>query len=419
MIPFSPPFISKEVIEEVVESLESGWITTGPKVLKLEHEISKISNIENVLCVNSWTSAAILTFNWFGLDKDDEVIVPVYTYSATAISVLQAGAKIVMVDIGDDFNINIDLIAGAITNKTKVIMPVDFAGLPADYSALFSLVHSPKIKSLYTPNNKNQQKLGRILIAADAAHSLGATFYNETHACLADFTIFSLHAVKNFTTAEGGAVAINLPSEFNNKEVYGDMRLRSLNCQTKDAFAKSKPGNWKYDIIGPGLKINLPDVNAAIGLGQLIHFKSLMARRKNIFLKYTKEFSKYDWAKLPTSSYDDVESSYHPFPLRFPDLNEIQRDRLIEIISLKEVAVNVHFIPMPMLTYFRNLGYDISDFPVAYRNYSTEISIPLYPQLSDDSVDYIISTVVNSYKTLREEFQYFNTDLKKVVTHIC
>tara|TARA_R110000765_G_scaffold203824_7_gene308916 strand:- start:2074 stop:3288 length:1215 start_codon:yes stop_codon:yes gene_type:complete len=403
MIPFSPPFISREVIDEVVDSLESGWITTGPKVLKLEKEISKIANIDNVVCVNSWTSGAILTFYWFGLGKDDEVIVPVYTYSATAISVIHAGAKIVMVDIGDDFNINIKKVEEAITDKTKAIMPVDFAGLPADYSALFNLVNTPKIKSIYTPNNENQKKIGRILIVSDAAHSLGASFYNEKHKCLADLTIYSLHAVKNFTTAEGGAIAINLPSEFDNEKVYKEMRLLSLNCQTKDALAKTKPGNWKYDIIGLGLKINMPDVNAAIGLGQLIHFKSLSARRKEIFKRYSLGFSKYDWAKLPKSSYGDVESSYHLFPLRFPNLDEPKRDRLIELISLKEVAVNVHFIPMPMLTYFKHLGFNIIDYPVAYKNYSTEISIPLYPQLTDESVDFIIETVVSSYQTLMSE----------------
>lgn len=400
MIPFSPPFISKEVIAEVVDSLESGWITTGPKVLKLEKEIAKISNIDNVVCVNSWTSGAILTFNWFGLEKDDEIIVPVYTYSATAISVIHAGAKVVMVDIGDDFNINIDLIEKAITDKTKVILPVDFAGLPADYSRLINLVNSDKIKSIYKPKNENQKKLGRILIVSDAAHSLGASFYNENHKCQADITIYSLHAVKNFTTAEGGAVALNLPVNFDNEQIYKEMRLLSLNCQTKDALAKTKPGNWKYDIIGLGLKINMPDVNAAIGLGQLIHFKSMSERRKEIFKTYSAAFGQYDWAKLPLSTYGEVESSYHLFPLRFPSLNEEQRDKLIQLISEKDIAVNVHFIPMPMLTYFKHLGFNIEDYPVAYKNYSTEISIPLYPQLTDVEVQTIINVVVSSYNDL-------------------
>ena len=400
MIPFSPPFISKEVIDEVVDSLESGWITTGPKVRNLEAKIAEINHLDNVLCVNSWTSAAILALTWFGLDKDDEVIIPAYTYSATALAVIHAGAKVVMVDVGDDFNISIEAIRKAITPNTKVIIPVDFAGYPADYNNILSLVKSKEVLEIYNPKNDLQKSLGRILIMADAAHSFGAHYYNNDKRCNADIISYSLHAVKNITSAEGGALGINLPKPFNNTDVKNEMKLMSLNCQTKDAFAKAIAGNWKYDIVGLGLKINMPDVNAAIALGQLKDYEFIYSRRKEIFKKYTKEFSKYDWLVLPLSKKENEESSYHLYPIRIPSLTEDKRDLLIQLISKKEIAVNVHFIPLPMLTYFKGLGFAIKDFPVAYKNYSTEISLPLYPQLSDIDISTIIKGVVDAFHEL-------------------
>ncbi|MGC1514932.1 MAG: aminotransferase class I/II-fold pyridoxal phosphate-dependent enzyme, partial [Maribacter sp.] len=318
MIPFSPPFICKEVIDEVVDALQSGWITTGPKVRELEKQISEINHIEDVLCVNSWTSAAIMALTWFGLDEEDEVIIPAYTYSATALSVIHAGAKVVMVDVAEDFNMNVAALIAAITPNTKVIMPVDFGGLPADYLAIQELISSKEIQALYRPKSALQEKLGRILIVADAAHSFGARFYAKNEKCAADLVIYSLHAVKNISSAEGGALAVNLPTPFDNVAVKNEMKLLSLNCQTKDAFAKAIAGNWKYDIVGLGLKINMPDVNAAIAIGQLKHYTFLSERRKHIFNMYVQRFSAYDWIQLPLAHTAYATSSFHLFPIRIP-----------------------------------------------------------------------------------------------------
>lgn len=248
-IPFSPPYIDDDVINEVTESLRSGWITTGPKVKALEEEICKISGASRALGVNSWTSGAILVLRWLGLQPGDEVIVPAYTYSATALAVLWAGGKPVMVDSGDDFNISVEAIRHAITPRTKAILPVDIAGFPCDYKAIMSLVAEPKVKALFNATSDIQRKLGRIIVISDSAHSIGAHYEGRRSGSETDIAIFSLHAVKNITTAEGGAICLNMPAPFDNDKLYAEMRLLSLNCQTKDAFTKSKAGGWRYDII--------------------------------------------------------------------------------------------------------------------------------------------------------------------------
>lgn len=394
-ISFSPPYIDDDVISEVVDSLNSGWITTGPKVKALESEIKKMSNAQEVLCVNSWTSGAIMMLKWLGVKQDDEVIIPAYTYSATALAVLHAGAKPVMVDSGDDFNISIDAVKQAITPKTKAIIPVDIAGFPCDYDALMNLVKSPAVKSLYTPESENQEKIGRILVMNDAAHSLGAKYKENTPTgSETDVAIFSLHAVKNVTTAEGGAICLNLQFPFNNEELYKELRQMSLNCQTKDAFSKSKAGGWRYDITGLGMKINMADVNAAIGLSQIRKYSTLLDKRKNIFALYNDAFQQYDWAIIPPSQSKGRETSYHIYALRIKNITEETRDAIIDEITKFDVAVNVHFIPMPMLTFFRELGYDINNYPIAYNNYKSEISLPIYPQLSNEQVQYVIESVV-------------------------
>jgi len=401
-ISFSPPYIDDSVIDEVVDCLKSGWITTGPKVKALEQEIKTICSAKEVLCVNSWTSGAILMLRWLGLKEGDEVIVPAYTYAATALAVLHAGALPVMVDASEDFNISVDAIRKAITPRTKAIIPVDFAGFPCDYESIMSLISEDHILSIFSPNSPVQQKIGRIMVISDAAHSLGANINNK---CVRkgiepDVTIFSLHAVKNITTAEGGAICLNLPYPFDNSELYGLLRQMTLNCQTKDAFSKSKAGGWKYDIIDFGMKINLPDVNAAIGLAQIRKLQTIIQNRKRIFTTYNIAFSKFNWAILPPSIEKGKESSYHIYALRINNITEQQRDDIIDEIAKKEMAVNVHFIPLPMLSFFRNKGYDIIDFPQSYKNFSQEISLPLYPQLSDDEVDYVISTVKNAYEKI-------------------
>ncbi|WP_367913177.1 DegT/DnrJ/EryC1/StrS family aminotransferase [Leadbetterella sp. DM7] len=401
MIPFSPPFINDKVIDEVVDSLKSGWITTGPKVKELEQEIKKFSGAKEVLCVNSWTSGAILMLRWLGLKEGDEVVVPAYTYSATALAVYHAGGTPVMVDVTEDFNISIDSIRKAITTKTKAILPVDIAGFPCDYEEIMKLVNEEGVRRLYKAESEVQEKIGRIMVINDAAHSLGATYSegvrtgNET-----DIAIFSLHAVKNVTTAEGGAICLNLPEPFKNEKLYKQLRQMSLNCQTKDAFSKSKAGGWRYDITGLGMKINMADINAAIGLAQMRIYPELLKERKRIFDKYNAAFSNEQWAIVPPSVVKGKESSYHIYALRIKDINEEQRDKIIEEIAKAGVAVNVHFIPMPMLTFFKEKGYKIDDYPQAYNNYKGEISLPIYPQLTDSQVDYIIEVVKKSYEVI-------------------
>ncbi len=400
MIPFSPPYIDDSIIDEVVDSLKSGWITTGPKVRRLEEEVSRYVDIPNVLCINSWTSGAIMILRWLGLEKGDEVIIPAYTYSATALAVIHAGGKPILVDVGEDFNIDVQKIIKAITPKTKAIMPVDFAGYPCDYDELKAIVEGDGVKSKFKPSSENQEKLGRILILSDAAHSLGAMYKGNSVGPQADITIFSFHAVKNITTAEGGAIALNLPQPFDNLKLYKDLKMMSLNCQTKDAFSKSKAGGWRYDIVGLGMKINMADVNAAIGLGQIRLYKGLLDRRKAIFNRYIDNFTNLSWAIIPPHRTDNKESSYHIFPIRIKDFGEDKRDKMIELITEKGVAVNVHFIPLPMLSYFKGLGYEIDEYPFAYQNFIHEISLPIYPQLTDDQVDIVSKAVIDSYNEI-------------------
>ena len=399
---FSPPYIDDDVINEVVDSLRSGWITTGPKVKALEQEIKNLSNAQEVLCVNSWTSGAIMMLRWLGVKEGDEVIVPAYTYSATALAVMHAGGKPVMVDSEDDFNISVEAIRKAITPRTKAIIPVDVAGFPCDYDAIMSLVKEPEVKSQFVAETDNQQKLERILVLNDAAHSLGAWYKKGMRTgSETDIAIFSLHAVKNVTTAEGGAICLNLPEPFDNAALYSELHRMSLNCQTKDAFSKSKAGGWRYDIVGFGMKINMADVNASIGLAQIRKYEKLLIDRKRVFEIYDKAFSKCEWAILPPSEVGDKKTSYHIYALRIKDFSEEQRDAMIEEIAKKDVAVNVHFIPMPMLSFFKQLGYNIEDYPVAYNNYKHEISLPIYPQLTKEEVDYVVESVIEAYDKVR------------------
>jgi dTDP-4-amino-4,6-dideoxygalactose transaminase len=402
-ISFAPPYIDDTVINEVVDSLKSGWITTGPKVKALEEEIKKFSAAREVLCVNSWTSGAIMMLRWLGVKPGDEVIVPAYTYSATALAVLHAGAKPVMVDCGEDFNILVEAIRKAITPKTKAIIPVDIAGFPCDYDAIMSIVKEEKKLTMFQPSSPVQQKLGRILVMNDAAHSLGAWYNKDIRTgSETDVAIFSLHAVKNITTAEGGAICLNLPAPFDNSELYKELRQMTLNCQTKDAFSKSKAGGWRYDIVGLGMKINMADVNAAIGLAQMRQYPELLKERKRVFKAYNDTFRKYDWAILPPSEKNGKESSYHIYALRIKDITEEHRDAIIEEIAKQEVAVNVHFIPMPMFSFFKNQGYGIADYPQSYKNFACEISLPIYPQLTDEEVDFVIKTVKEGYEKVMQ-----------------
>jgi dTDP-4-amino-4,6-dideoxygalactose transaminase len=398
-IPFSPPYIDQDIINEVVDSLSSGWVTSGPKVKALEEEICKLTNVPRSVCVNSWTSGAILVMKWFGIKEGDEVIVPAYTYSATALAVLHCGAIPVMVDITNDFTIDVNAIEKAITPKTKIIMPVDIAGWPCDYDAINNLVKKEFIKQQFNAESDKQSLLGRLLVISDAAHSIGA-FYNGLPAGkLTDLTIFSFHAVKNITTAEGGAICLNLPENFDNEQEYKLMKLYTLNGQNKDAFTKSQAGGWKYDILFAGLKVNMPDVCAAIGLAQIRKYDTyLINERERVARSYHSFFSQYDKFELPLLEDTNRKSCFHLYALRLNNCNEEQRDLIIEEITQKGIAVNVHFIPMPMLTVFKNLDYNIDNFPISFNNYSREISLPIYPQLTNDEVEYICKSVLISYE---------------------
>lgn len=399
-IPFSPPFIDQDIIDEVNDSLLSGWITTGPKVASLEKELQAYTKAKSVNCVNSWTSGAILTMRWLGLKPGDEVIIPSYTYCATAMAVMDAGAKPIMVDITNNLTIDLDEIRKAITPRTKVIIPVDLGGVPCDYIGIKNLIESKEIKDKYTANSRVQEKLGRILLLSDSAHSLGAMLENKTVAEIADVTILSLHAVKNITSAEGGAICLNLPSAFDNDELYKELRILSLNGQTKDAFTKTQAGAWRYDIVAHGMKINMPDVNAAIALAQLRKYDYLLSERKRVYERYSELLKEYHWAILPEQDSDKLKTSYHLYPLRINPISEEQRDKLIQYMAERDIATNVHYIPMPMLTLFKEMGYKIEDYPVAFENYKREISLPIYPQLTDIQIDYIVKNLVEGYYSL-------------------
>jgi dTDP-4-amino-4,6-dideoxygalactose transaminase len=398
-IPFSPPYIDQNVLNEVQDSLKSGWITTGPKVKSLEELVSFYTKAPNCLCVNSATSGLMLSLAWYGIRPGDEVIIPAYTYAATALAVLHIGATPVMVDINEDFNISIEAIDQAINSKTKAIIPVDIAGWPCDYDAINHLIQ--KKKTIFEPNHPNQEKLGRILNLSDSAHSIGAQYKNKPAGILADITVFSFHAVKNVTTAEGGCICLNLPEPFNNEDEYKFLRCISLNGQTKDAFSKSQAGSWKYDIIYQGFKINMPDVLAAIGVAQMpTYFNEVLEKRETIYKYYNKFFGSKNWAILPPFQSKTSKSSCHLFALRIKNITELERDKIIELISKEGVAVNVHFQPLPILSLFKNKGFDINDFPVAYNNYKNEISLPIYPQLTNEQLLHIVNSVSKAVNTV-------------------
>ncbi len=402
MIPFSPPRIDQLIIDEVTAALKSGWITTGPRTKKLEKELAAFCAVDSVLCLNSATAGLELILRWFGVKEGDEVIVPAYTYCATANVVMHCGARPVMVDVNKaDFNCSVEKIRAAITEKTKVIMPVDFGGSPCDYDAINSLVNEIKIKDKFQPVTDEQDKLARILVLSDAAHSLGSVYKNKPTGSVTDIAVFSFHAVKNLTTAEGGAIAFNLPHPFDNEKLYQQLCVKSLHGQNKDALAKTQKGNWKYDVVEAGYKCNMTDLQAAIGLVELSRYKDdTLKKRKHICDLYSKLLSAYKWAELPVFKTENSESSYHLFPLRIKGVSEVQRDEIIQQVFARDVSVNVHFQPLPLLSFYKNLGYRIEDFPVAYDNYSREISLPVFYDLSDTNIDTVVKAVVASVETV-------------------
>jgi dTDP-4-amino-4,6-dideoxygalactose transaminase len=396
MIPFSPPHIDDKIIAEVTAALKSGWITTGPRTKDFEKRITAYCGNKNTLCLNSATAGLEVMLRWFGVGQGDEVILPAYTYSATANVIIHCGATPVFVDVNaDDFNISVSNIEKAITGKTKVIMPVDFGGFPCDYDEINELV--VKHKSSFKPSSKNQEILGRILILSDSAHSFGATYKEKKCGSLTDVSVFSFHAVKNLTTAEGGAIALNLPAPFDNLEVYNYLCMFTLHGQNKDALAKTQKGNWKYDIIEAGYKCNMTDLVAAIGLVELERYDNdTQLKRKQIFEAYNLALSADDRLQIPTHVTPTKNGCYHLYPLRIKGVTEQQRDAIMKEIFDCDVSVNVHFIPVPSTTFYKNLGYDMANYPVTYDNFSREISLPVYYDLTMEQVQIVINAVINS-----------------------
>jgi dTDP-4-amino-4,6-dideoxygalactose transaminase len=396
MIPFSPPHIDQKIIDEVTKVLQSGWITTGPRTKLFEKELTKYCGNKATLALNSATAGLEIMLRWFGVQEGDEVILPAYTYTATANVIMHCGATPVFVDVNPgDFNISIANIEKAITSKTKVIMPVDFAGHACDYDEINALV--VKHKNKFNPGNEEQKMLGRILILSDSAHSFGAWYKGKRSGSLTDVSVFSFHAVKNLTTAEGGAVALNLPAPFDNEELYKSLCIKILHGQNKDALAKTQKGNWRYDIIEAGYKCNLTDIMAAIGLVELERYDNdTLKERKRIFEQYDEVFSKYSWAQLPEHKTNDKTSCYHLYPLRIKGITEAQRDEIIKNIFDHDVSVNVHFIPVPMMSFYKRLGYDIKNYPVTFDNYSREISLPVFYDLNNELVKTVIAAVLAS-----------------------
>ncbi|MCK5338713.1 MAG: DegT/DnrJ/EryC1/StrS aminotransferase family protein [Bacteroidales bacterium] len=402
MIPFSPPRIDQKIIDEVNDALRSGWITTGPRTKKFEKMITAYCGHESTLCVNSGSSGLELMLRWFGIGAGDEVIVPAYTYTATANVVVHCGARPVFVDAGPDFNMDVEKLRAAITPATKVIMPVDLAGLPCDYDEINALVADESIKGKFSPNSPEQNKLGRILVLSDAAHSIGAKYKGKKTGSLTDVSVFSFHAVKNLTTAEGGAICLNLPEPFDNEDIYKYLCIKSLHGQTKDALAKSKDGNWQYDVIEAGYKYNMTDIQAAMGIVELERYdEDMLVKRKHIFDLYSKAFATKDWAVIPPYETADKISSCHVFLLRIKGIDEAGRNIIISKVYEKQVSVNVHFIPLPMLSFYKNSGYSIDDYPVSYDNFSRVISLPVYYDLGDDQVQTVIQAVTESVEEVR------------------
>jgi dTDP-4-amino-4,6-dideoxygalactose transaminase len=398
MIPFSPPRIDQKVIDEVTAALKSGWITTGPRTKLFEKKITEYCGCKTTVAVNSWTMGVQVLLSWWGIKEGDEVILPAYTYCASANVIIHAGAKPVMVDINkEDFNISIAAIRKAISPKTKAILAVDLGGFPCDYTEINNLVHEKEIKKQFNPNSNLQELLGRILIISDAAHSFGAELNGKRSGSLTDISAFSFHAVKNLTTAEGGALCFNLPNEFNHEEIYTKFCTMILHGQNKDALQKTQKGNWRYDVEEPGFKCNMTDLQAAIGLVELERYQENLERRKKIFELYDTAFKKEEtWALIPLHTTKDKTTSYHLYQLRICGITENLRDKIMQEIFNQDVSVNVHFLPLPTLTAYKNSGYNINDYPETWDKYQNEISLPVYFDLTDEQVQTVIKAVVSS-----------------------
>ena len=395
-IPFSPPDITEKEIEQVSEALRSGWITTGPKTKELEREVADLCGVNRAVCLNSQTACAEMTLRLLGIKEGDEVITCAYTYTASASVVCHVGAKLILIDTQRDcLEMDYEQLENAITEKTKVIIPVDLGGVPCDYDRILSIVE--RKKDLFHPANKIQKSIGRVIVMADAAHAFGATWKEKPVGSIADFSNFSFHAVKNFTTAEGGAAVWKDIDGIDNEEIYHQYQLLSLHGQSKDALAKTQLGAWEYDIIGPWFKCNMTDVVAGIGLAQMKRYKGLLERRKEIIGKYDAAFKPIGIEVLNHYT-ENHQSSGHLYITRVPGITLEQRHEIIVKMAEAGVACNVHYKPLPMMTAYKNMGFDIKDYPNAYNQFINEITLPLHTKLSDEDVDYIIENYIDIMK---------------------
>ena len=417
-IPFSPPDMSEEEAKEVREAILSGWITTGPRTKKLEAQISEYVGTAKTVCLSSATASMEMVLHLLDLQPEDEVIVPAYTYTATASVTQHVGCRLVMVDSQKDHvEMDYELLEQAITERTKVIMPVDIAGIVADYDRVYEIVE--RKKNLFRPANALQEKIGRIVVVADCAHAFGAVRKGKMAGAIADFSAFSFHAVKNFTTAEGGALTWKLPfgneivpadidymptvpkteDETWNEMLYRISQLFSLHGQNKDALAKTKVGMWEYDIIGPWYKCNMTDIMASLGLVQMRRYPKMLERRQEIVARYN---AALDGLNVVLLNHKDAEhcSSHHLYMVRLPGKSREEVNRVMEQMAERGIATNVHFKPLPMMTAYKALGFDIADYPNAYHLFENEITLPLYSRLTDEEVDYVITNFVDIIKNL-------------------
>lgn len=400
-IPFSPPDLTDAEIEEVASAIKSGWITTGPKTKELEREVAALCHTNKAVCLSSQTSCAEMALRLLGIGEGDEVIVPAYTYTASAEIVCHVGARLIFIDSQpDSLEMDYDAVEKAITDKTKAIIPVDIGGVPCDYDRIFSIVE--KKNELFTPSNDIQSKFGRIIVCADTAHAFGSTWHGKPIGSVADFSAFSFHAVKNFTTAEGGALTWKPREELNDEEIYKQVQLYSLHGQSKDALSKNQLGAWEYDILGPWYKCNMTDIHAAIGLAQMERYPALLKRRREIIEKYDRAFKPLGVHTLPHFT-DEHISSGHLYLTRIfkkngEPVSDGERREIIIKLAERGITTNVHYKPLPMMTGYKKLGFDIKDYPNAYAHYANEISLPLFSRLTDEEVDYIIDNYTDVIK---------------------
>lgn len=402
-IPFSPPNITDQEINEVVDALKSGWITTGPKTKQFEKDIADYCNTKKAVALNSATAGMELTLRLLGVGPGDEVITSAYTYTASASVIHHVGAKIILVDIQDDKpEMNYEALEDAITENTKVIIPVDIAGIMCDYDKIFQIVE--KKKNLFKPTNKYQESIGRIAVMADAAHSFGAQYKGKRSGSVADFTVFSFHAVKNLTTAEGGAVTWSNIKGINEDEIYNEYMLLALHGQNKDALSKSKAGDWEYDIISPLYKMNMTDIHAAIGLSQLRRYQQMLDDRANLVNYYTKSLSKFENIMILEHPMKETKSSFHLFFTRIKGFNEQKRNEFIEKLALRGISTNVHYKPLPLLSAYKKLGFDIKDYPNSVIYYENMVTLPLHNLLTHEDIDYIVN---NIEEIIQEDIKWF------------